>query len=355
MEKILNIEEDKFYVCDAHFEEKFIRIRKLGITIDAYPSLFLGNIDPNSSETCQCCFKSFINESDEVHQISENLQSIFKEVMDCELQPGVICTECHENVVDFMNFRTTVRKKQEVREKRLKEKASTSSNLEISNVISQNPKQFKTESDGEGNQIDILEFEPEKISNFNDNFQSISNSSVINFIEHPNQIKNPDNKEIQKPEIKRPTIRTSSRIIKVKTEKPYENLTKIKEEPKDEEILNFNLQSSSFLEEVKMEPSDDNDLLSLMTTQINTNKRSLVFDSSENENDLRIKRFNQGSSSYSSSLPSKIKIEPEILNFKSLKCQYCPDRFSTRDEILVHIQGNHNFKCSLVLHYFNMK
>lgn len=88
--KILDMKVDNFYVCDKHFEDKFIRMKKLGVTTDAYPTMYLSNINADSSDICQCCLKSFVstyfNQGDEFYKISDELQGIFGDVMGCEVR-----------------------------------------------------------------------------------------------------------------------------------------------------------------------------------------------------------------------------------------------------------------------------
>jgi hypothetical protein len=64
-------------------------VRKLGVTVDAYPSMYLGNIDEDNADICQCCLKSFLstyfNKTDEYYKISEDFQTVFKDVMECEV------------------------------------------------------------------------------------------------------------------------------------------------------------------------------------------------------------------------------------------------------------------------------
>jgi hypothetical protein len=40
-------------------EEKFLRIEKR-LTVDAFPTQFIVDIEPGSQEFCQCCLKSFV-------------------------------------------------------------------------------------------------------------------------------------------------------------------------------------------------------------------------------------------------------------------------------------------------------
>lgn len=87
--EILNIDEDKFFVCDQHFEDKFVRMKKLGVTSDGYPSLYLPSNDNNDSEICQCCMKSFLNtyfnQADEFYRVTPEFQDIFKRTMECQV------------------------------------------------------------------------------------------------------------------------------------------------------------------------------------------------------------------------------------------------------------------------------
>ena len=87
--KILKINDSKFFICDQHFEDRFIRTKRLGVTVNGYPSLYLSNIEAGSSDFCQCCMRSFVNkffhQTDEVFVISEGFQEIFSDVIGYEV------------------------------------------------------------------------------------------------------------------------------------------------------------------------------------------------------------------------------------------------------------------------------
>jgi predicted nucleic acid-binding Zn ribbon protein len=106
---LLGINKENFYICDGHFEPNFIKVKKLGITGGAYPTIHLNNIPKGSEEYCQCCLIALKNNLTkhvkDFLQISESFQQIFTEVMGCEIKQGLICAKCHKCVNGFHRFR----------------------------------------------------------------------------------------------------------------------------------------------------------------------------------------------------------------------------------------------------------
>lgn len=87
--KILNIKVDSFFVCDQHFEEKFFRIEKR-LTVDAFPTQYIGNVEPGNADFCQCCMKSFvrskfITQNEGRVAIEDKFQKEFVDVIGCEV------------------------------------------------------------------------------------------------------------------------------------------------------------------------------------------------------------------------------------------------------------------------------
>lgn len=68
--EVLGIKKDEFYVCELHFDNRFINLQKV-LYEEAVPSIQLESIQEN----CECCGEFL---SDQIHQVEMVHQQIFK-------------------------------------------------------------------------------------------------------------------------------------------------------------------------------------------------------------------------------------------------------------------------------------
>ncbi|KAG5668097.1 hypothetical protein PVAND_016051 [Polypedilum vanderplanki] len=337
--KILNIKEDSFYVCDLHFEDKFLRIEKR-LTVDAFPTQCITNIEPGSQNFCQCCLKSFeinkfLTEKEKKYPIDKKFKEEFLEVIGFEIDNGVACSKCYEYIKEFQKFRNSLREKQKLRTEILK-------NQEKMNL--KNSKISSTEK-SEAN----IDFDPN-----------------IKIKEEPK-----DDDEILKSVIDVQQESFSDSMLEIKEEIIEENVI-VKQEPLDENVL---------VSEIKAEPEEMQGQpirrQSIMIKKILPNQSPKIV-IRKPQGGIIVKPVNLKNLKIIQPIPSQkfqiikqaptpsqiIKFQPLVnslneesknsyqsqtstLSSNGFKCQYCPNRFVERRFVVEHIKQKHAYKCDM--------
>lgn len=86
--RLLRIPDKKFYVCENHFEEKFVKKVKLSLKPDAVPTLFISHYNIVKDDICQSCLKDIpaltsLSTTTNFHfcYITDGFKDIFREVV----------------------------------------------------------------------------------------------------------------------------------------------------------------------------------------------------------------------------------------------------------------------------------
>ncbi|KAL7013925.1 hypothetical protein ACKWTF_015647 [Chironomus riparius] len=332
--KILNINVDKFFVCDQHFEDKFFRIEKR-LTFDAFPTQYIGNFEEGSSDFCQCCMKSFvrskfITQYEPRVTIDEKLQQDFTNVIGCEIPSGVMCTKCFENIKTFLKFRSEVREKQKVRDEifELKTQQETHTDFDPNFKIKEEPK----DDDELESTLDIQE-------------ETYSDPMMMKIKDEPM-----DDEEFVIKEEK----------IDLGCDENY-LISEIKAEPEEMQDTTAKPTSFKFTQAVPKQKI----LIRRPTSGMVVRPTNLQnFKVVQPQNVVRVvKRAaspqisqkitnSQGTIKISQVQLSQMENSTNMLGYK---CQYCPNRFIEKRFVVDHIKQKHTFPCNQCTSVFPFK
>lgn len=78
---LLDVNENEFFVCSLHFDDRFIETRKV-LRDEAYPSNRLAQSGDESC--CECCCRS-ISSKDMKVEANERLKEIIRNLLDLEV------------------------------------------------------------------------------------------------------------------------------------------------------------------------------------------------------------------------------------------------------------------------------
>ncbi|CAG9811420.1 unnamed protein product [Chironomus riparius] len=329
--KILKINNIKFSICDQHL-----------------------------SIICQSCMRSFepkhFNNTGAMFVIAERFKDIFRDVIGYEVSVGVVCSKCHNCITDFAKFRNYVRKQQELR---------TEISEDYSEMHNNEPKEYT--------QIELESIQNEDAYNEESQFEVVEYQDEEYIVEmaEPDEYyeDNAANGLEAKQEDVEATIKsepmdhvecTINELVDIQSSKRLYSATQDNEEyEKPEAIIK--------VEPIEYEYSDleyqipSNDLQNEIESQSNhfpkiSNPRTLP--ASQN---LKRKILHPETSKISTSSPNLVQASlrsalesskqasPASKRMKfpqrSLKCQYCTERFDNCDLILEHIEDKHKFQC----------
>lgn len=91
-QKLLRTCEEKFLVCENHFEDKYVKKLKLSLIDEAIPTLFINDSRTVENDICQCCLSDTqllivgdMKKSVCCYSITDIFRKSFKDVMGIEV------------------------------------------------------------------------------------------------------------------------------------------------------------------------------------------------------------------------------------------------------------------------------
>ncbi|XP_070508781.1 serendipity locus protein delta-like [Chironomus tepperi] len=305
--KILKISFKRFTVCDQH-----------------------------STIICQSCMKSFDSnqfiKTGAMFVVTEEFGEMFVDVIGYEIPSGAVCAKCHNSVADFITFRNEVRTQHELK--------ST-----MSNYSSISHKEH-ADDDNEDSHYEVVEY-PDEAYEYYEGDEANDLDIKEECVDDPYTGSDETADQVEYAADDGCSIGIDSSASNSNNQ-PENSESIIKVEPLEYEYsdLEYQIPSDDLQNAIESEahylPKISN------PRSIPNLKRKISNPDTPNSS---ITSSVQASlrSALESTLESSRVVQTAVKRMKfpqrSLKCQYCPQRFDNCDLILEHIENNHKFQC----------